>query len=352
MSTNITQNIILPQFNIPTKKLELNATLNDLPATDVSIDIKEPGSTVFSILIKDPHIPGVILKSDTIFEGMISRHLFFEFLSKPYGRDLFLNRSICDVYEEIKPNILVMSDETSIIAAMVKVLSRKPELVYEPFVVENDSFVYKIMDVYHLLLAHSHIHKLAKDTLDRLNAELKVKNIQLEQLATIDGLTKVSNRRKFDEIMNAEWTRLSREKKPLSLMMCDVDHFKKYNDTYGHQMGDNCLIKVAEALKKSIHRPADTIARYGGEEFAIILPKTDTDGAEHIAKDIIENVNQCNIPHNRSQHKKVSISIGVASVIPNSSDSYTSLIKKADEALYHAKENGRNRHAIYLSKEH
>ena len=111
-----------------------------------------------------------------------------------------------------------------------------------------------------------------------------------ELIARVDGLTQVANRRSFDETLLREWKRLARDKKPFSLILCDIDFFKKYNDTYGHQGGDHCLRKVAAALKGSAMRPADMVARYGGEEFAILLPGTDLEGAKKVASRAMEAV--------------------------------------------------------------
>ena len=170
-------------------------------------------------------------------------------------------------------------------------------------------------------------------------------NKQLKELTIVDSLTGIANRRKFDEYLESEWLRLTREKAPLSLIMCDIDHFKLYNDTYGHQFGDRCLQKVAQAIKKSVKRPADLTARYGGEEVAIILPNTTPQGAETLARDICRQVQSLHIPHiNSPVNLYVTLSLGVAGCIPNRrSCSVQSLIQKADSNLYQAKERGRNR---------
>ena len=125
--------------------------------------------------------------------------------------------------------------------------------------------------------------------------------------------------------------------------MCDVDYFKLYNDTYGHQAGDNCLKAIAQALKQSIRRPADEAARYGGEEFVIVLPNTPLAGAQHVAEQIKQNVQALQMPHESSKTSDwVTLSLGIASCIPNQQSSPEELIRIADMALYAAKENGRN----------
>lgn len=178
-------------------------------------------------------------------------------------------------------------------------------------------------------------------------AELQCANEELYRLATLDGLTQVANRRYFDQQLDQEWHRLKREQLPLSLILFDVDYFKRYNDCYGHQAGDACLIQVAQAAKEGSSRSADLVARYGGEEFVIILPNTDRKGAIAIADRIQKSLRAKAIPHERSEVCEiVSISLGITSVIPSSDRSPEMLISKADEALYVAKQQGRDRYVF------
>ncbi|MEM6426251.1 MAG: diguanylate cyclase [Cyanobacteria bacterium P01_D01_bin.128] len=166
---------------------------------------------------------------------------------------------------------------------------------------------------------------------------------QVQRLAVLDGLTQVANRRYFNDQLEQEWQRMMRQRQPIALIMCDVDHFKAYNDTYGHQAGDRCLQQVAQALQRLIRRPGDLIARYGGEEFAIILPETPLSGAEQLATHICRSVEELKIPHRTSPTSSyVTISVGVTSRIPQVNFSVDQLIKLADQALYLAKSTGRN----------
>jgi diguanylate cyclase (GGDEF)-like protein len=167
---------------------------------------------------------------------------------------------------------------------------------------------------------------------------------ELERLANHDGLTGIYNRRGFDDKLHAEFSRSSRESLPLSLAMVDVDFFKQFNDTYGHQAGDHCLKKVADALAKSTFRPSDMAARYGGEEFAIVLPSVDEEGAKVVANRVLKAVSGLGIVHSGSVSRGVvTVSIGVATIIPSAKSSEKELIQAADEALYRAKHGGRNR---------
>ncbi len=158
-------------------------------------------------------------------------------------------------------------------------------------------------------------------------------------------MTGIANRRSFDETMGLEWQRGRRDKKPLTLLLCDVDFFKFYNDSFGHQAGDLCLKKVAAVLTEHLKRPADLAARYGGEEFAIILPETELTGALIVAESCRRHLEQLAIenPQATTELSCVTMSIGVASVVPSPKSSVEQLIAQADQALYAAKRDGRNR---------
>ncbi|WP_052288576.1 sensor domain-containing diguanylate cyclase [Leptolyngbya iicbica] len=179
---------------------------------------------------------------------------------------------------------------------------------------------------------------------DRLHAYLTRANRKLKRFAYLDGLTQVANRRRFEHFLHQEWRRLMREQSPMALIMVDIDHFKAYNDVYGHQAGDDCLRRVAGILRSAVQRPADIVARYGGEEFAVVLPNTDVEGAETIAEKIRVLIHRAQIPHKGSLvSKSITLSIGLAALYPHPLKMPDDLIKLADKALYQAKENGRDR---------
>lgn len=172
---------------------------------------------------------------------------------------------------------------------------------------------------------------------------LQLANEQLERLANLDGLTQVANRRRFDEQLEIEWKRLMRECAPLSLILCDIDYFKRYNDLYGHQAGDTCLKQVAKAIEQSLRRSGDFVARYGGEEFVVILPNTSFELASYVAESIHKNVRRLNIRHAQSQvATHITLSLGISSTIPTNDYLASFLISAADRALYKAKKKGRN----------
>ena len=170
----------------------------------------------------------------------------------------------------------------------------------------------------------------------------------LEFLSSFDGLTGITNRRYFDEHLKIEWQRAHEDSALLGLIIIDVDHFKLYNDNYGHLAGDDCLKKVADCISKSLKRSTDFVSRYGGEEFAVILPGANFSSAMRIAENIRSDVEEMKIPHELSEASDfVTVSLGASSMMPIKESSPEELIKKADKALYRAKENGRNR-AAYL----
>ena len=177
--------------------------------------------------------------------------------------------------------------------------------------------------------------------------QLQEANFKLEQIANLDGLTQVANRRRFDQYIDQEWRRLAREQQPLSLILCDVDYFKLYNDNYGHQAGDTCLKGVAQAINSALKRPADLLARYGGEEFVLVLPNTKLSGATQLADLVTEEVRRLQIPHARSDVSEyVTLSMGISSEIPHPDMLPNTLIEKADQALYQAKKRGRNQYYV------
>ncbi|MEH0021390.1 MAG: diguanylate cyclase [Desulfobacter sp.] len=179
--------------------------------------------------------------------------------------------------------------------------------------------------------------------LETLKHELEESNEKLRQLSSLDGLTDLPNRRFFDETLVREWQRGRRRQTPLTLIIADIDHFKAYNDAYGHVIGDDCLKKVARGLDESILRDVDTIARYGGEEFAAILPETDREGGILIAKRMLDTIDGFKITHEHSPTADhVTISLGLSTTIPKHNTNATHLIQSADRALYLAKASGRN----------
>ncbi|MCG6283987.1 MULTISPECIES: sensor domain-containing diguanylate cyclase [Vibrio diabolicus subgroup] len=193
---------------------------------------------------------------------------------------------------------------------------------------------------------------MARDISERYLAEQKLEraNLELEKLSFMDSLTQVSNRRRFDEQLQVLWYHHAREKLPLTIMLCDIDFFKDYNDCYGHQQGDEALVSVATVFTKVINRSSDCVARYGGEEFGFILPNTTTEGASNVAQRIHEQIRQLDMEHDSSEaSERLTVSIGLVSYIPQHGDEPEMGIAMADSALYQAKADGRNRTCIHPS---
>jgi diguanylate cyclase (GGDEF)-like protein len=180
--------------------------------------------------------------------------------------------------------------------------------------------------------------------------ELNAAMARLQELSVTDGLTGIANRRHFDSALRAEWSRAERAGSTLSLALIDVDHFKKFNDCYGHLQGDDCLRSVAQVLAQSVSRPGELVARYGGEEFALILPNTNGSDAVRLAERMRAAIIACNIEHADSALGYLTISIGVASLTPHANALPETLTHAADEALYMAKNGGRNQTVLIGSE--
>jgi diguanylate cyclase (GGDEF)-like protein len=183
-----------------------------------------------------------------------------------------------------------------------------------------------------------------RDISERKRSEQQLREAYraVEALALSDGLTGVANRRRFDQYLSIEWRRNVRNRQPISLLMLDVDQFKLYNDTYGHQRGDNGLKQIAEACMDVVARPGDLVARFGGEEFVVVLPNTGSEGALQVANEICESLRSRRLPHTGSPFGIITVSIGCATLVPQAGRHAPDLIAIADHALYAAKHNGRN----------
>lgn len=192
------------------------------------------------------------------------------------------------------------------------------------------------------------MRRAAEERLQESLIELERAKKQLEQLATIDSLTGIPNRRSIDETLQREWLKAMRAAEPIAVMMVDIDHFKNYNDYYGHQAGDACLKQVAHTIRASLRRSTDYVGRYGGEEFLVLLTQSDWEKAKKMAEKIFESVRLLNLPHLASPTSPiVTISAGINVVIPLPKRSMSLLIQQADEALYQAKRNGRNQFVLH-----
>lgn len=196
----------------------------------------------------------------------------------------------------------------------------------------------------HLLKVEQGAKQILEDRVNEKTAKLQSANKELHRMSKVDGLTGLYNRRFFDEALSREWGRLQRSRQPLSLIMGDIDHFKIYNDVYGHPAGDECLKTVAEAIAKGCARNSDIAVRYGGEEFVTILPEIDTRGAFQTAERIRQAIKNLNIKHDSAPGQKIlTMSFGVATMTPDMAVSPAVIVKQADMALYASKNAGWDR---------
>lgn len=185
--------------------------------------------------------------------------------------------------------------------------------------------------------------KAREAELVELNRRLERLNTKLKRLSVLDELTGIPNRRYFNLLLRQEWGRAARERFPLALVMIDIDNFKAFNDLYGHPAGDACLTRVARTFYSLTRRPGDAVMRYGGEEFVVLLANTDLSGAYTVADSLRAAIEAMHMPHGGSPYECVTISLGVASVLPHGERDSEMLVQAADRALYEAKAKGRNR---------
>lgn len=246
------------------------------------------------------------------------------------------NDSLWNVYkkmQQMKVRRLVVVDDREELAGIVTQTQMLKLL--------NPAEIYQVIEQMQLVIEEQ------TQQLQHLNQQLTSSNEKLLELSIIDELTQVMNRRRFNQYLEQQWQRLKIAKKPLSLIICDVDDFKAYNDNYGHLMGDRCLRQIAQVLQQSVRQTIDLVARYGGEEFAIILPDCNLIGAKRVASEIMQEVETIKIPHEGSRTTGyITLSLGVANTVPNDQSSPEELIEAADNMLYESKKQGRNTYRL------
>lgn len=278
------------------------------------------------------------------------------------GAIVDVNEKACEMYGYNREEMLVLNTEdmscgeppytqNEAMIKMKKAMEGTPQVFewYEKR--KNGELFWVEVNVRSTLIGENdYIVVTVRDITSRKQAEeaLQQANLELERLALIDSLTQIGNRRRFDSYLKREWKRLARSEQPLSLILCDVDYFKRYNDLYGHQQGDRCLQEVAQAMSRIVKRSADLACRYGGEEFALILPHTDRAGSIIVAELLQSEIYSLQLIHEDSEVSSfVTLSLGISSIIPNAAESPEILIQQADTALYQAKKQGRNQYCIF-----
>jgi diguanylate cyclase (GGDEF)-like protein len=303
---------------------------------------------VSCIVIVDPHTLspiGILTECDIVrfhqlnldFTQVLSQDVMSKPLSTMLPQDSLW--SVHQRMQDLKVRRLVIKHPTGELAGII-----------------TQTQMLKMLDpteMYHIMEQMQEIIDQQTNELQQLNHCLQIANVELKKLSMLDELTQIENRRRFNEFLAHEWKRLAHLGQPLSLIMCDVDHFKSYNDTYGHLAGDQCLVKIAKTLREVTRQTSDLVARYGGEEFVVVLSNTNSDGAERVSTNILTQIQNLQIPHIASKIMNcVTISLGAATVIPNQSSSPAMLLQVADELLYQSKQQGRNTYNFKLIGAH
>lgn len=263
--------------------------------------------------------------------------------------DLFMPQiNGIDLLKQLRGN-----KKTALIPVIMLSTEENPITKKDAFEQGANDYLIKLPDKVELIArlryhSKAYMHRMQRDeifaALQKAQVELEKQNIELLHLSQMDGMTGMVNRRHFDEKILIESKRAIRNKTPLGLIMLDIDHFKLYNDSYGHLQGDECLIEIAKNIREQAKRPADLVARYGGEEFVLLLPETDMAGTLKVANDIRQAVERLEIPHQSSLTSEyVTVSLGAFNCIPGPEDTPEKLLQQTDIFLYQAKETGRNR---------
>lgn len=269
--------------------------------------------------------------------------------------DAARGKRLTEIFPELEGKRTQSAARAALRNGYASVLSQSLNKAPFPLFTRDGDQVVRIQQAIHVLpmaMAGMAAHCLIQifDVTAAVNREriLRKQALEMRAFSHIDGLTGIANRRRYDECIEEEFRRARRNTALLSLIMVDIDYFKKYNDNYGHQAGDACLKTVAAALNAALHRPGDLLARYGGEEFVVVLPCTSREGARLIAENMRARIEALNISHAASSVvDHVTISLGVAALIPHHSRELDELQVAADQALYRAKREGRNRVAVF-----
>ncbi|MFZ5645329.1 MAG: diguanylate cyclase [Bacillota bacterium] len=252
------------------------------------------------------------------------------------------------IYLDWRKSIIVYSLSWIIMSIMIWSLQPDWVVAFSSFL--NGTFATVLAFVISRMIYLSRVSEfLNQQIINQQKEELSVSNDNLKRLTYMDALTGIPNRRYFNEFLTREWRRAVREKKSICLIMIDVDKFKMFNDSFGHQAGDRAMVQIATSLSDTIKRPGDLVARYGGEEFTAILPDTELSGARQLAERMLKSVEKLNISHPFSPTGRITISLGLVNMRPGEKELPEDLIGSADKALYQAKEAGGNQYALAVA---
>lgn len=297
-------------------------------ATEHDIDFHFCSDPHEAIAVAENLRPTVILQ-DLVMPGMDGLILLAEYRATPALRDV--------------PIIVLSTKDDPLVKSTAFAAGANDYLVKLPDSIELIARLRYHSRSYIALQQRDEAYRALRES----QQQLLETNLTLQRLMNSDGLTKLSNRRHFDEYLEMEWRRAAREQSSVSLLMIDVDYFKSFNDTFGHVAGDDALRQVAETLRTSCSRSSDMAARYGGEEFAMVLPGTSAGGARLLAEKVRRAIEALKIPHDQPRPGSLlSVSIGIATAIPAVGQDSLTLVEMADQGLYQAKHNGRNQVAM------
>ena len=275
----------------------------------------------------------VVIDASGAILGKIDREHLLAVIGRRYGREVLGRRLVRELVQPVR----VFEPSRPAIEIADELMDDLRKHFHQYFALRDPEVGFSG------LVSSSDIFGFLRQKLDERTKELETINRKLEHLSITDGLTNLANRRHFDGVLQVEWKRTSRSKSYLGIAMIDVDHFKLYNDHYGHVAGDKCLKQVAHALKKQFRRPIDLVARYGGEEFVVLCPETRPKSMLKLVESAREALFHKKIVHEKSSFGFVTVSIGFAVLVPDDDDGFESIVKLADSALYSAKAEGRNR---------
>ena len=339
-------------MSIPLNKLTLGSTLKDLNLEQFQIDASTQVTQVVQHFQANPQLPGVVVLENDKFLIMISQKQFWEYMSRPYSVQLSATRSIKYICDLLKLDNFILPSNTLIINAVEQYLHQASDVLEEAITVQTSPKSYQLIHTHQLLLAYAQINKLINNSLEVTYQQLEKSRKQLEKLTELDPLTNLANRSTFEKYLAQQWHKSSKLRGSLSLIMCELDYFKEYNQVSGFFSGDECLKQIAQIIRATIkkQKAQSLAARYGGSRFVILLSNQSVRKSSEIAQDIQKQLNYLKIFHSRSKISSyLTISFGIAKMNPSLANAPKTLLRAAERALYQVQQTGGNRQTLWKS---